>query len=89
MPHRTAQRIDLADDLPLGHTADGRIAAHLGHRIQIGREQRHVGTHPRSGQRRLGSGMPGTDHDHVVLVPRRSHRLIVADEQGREKAGGW
>ena len=28
-PHRAAERVDLADDLPLGHAADRRVAAHL------------------------------------------------------------
>ncbi len=35
LTHRAAQRIDLAYDLTLGHAADGRIAAHLSHRVQI------------------------------------------------------
>jgi hypothetical protein len=35
--YRAAQGIDFADDLPLGHAADGRIATHLRDRIEIGR----------------------------------------------------
>ena len=37
--HRPAQGVDLADDLPLGHAADGRIAAHLADRVAIGGQQ--------------------------------------------------
>ena len=33
--HRAAQRVDFADDLPLAHAADGRIATHLGNRFDV------------------------------------------------------
>ena len=66
--HQPAQGVDLADDLPLGDAADGRVAAHLADGVAIGRQQRGPRPEPRSGQRRLGPGMPGADHDHVEIV---------------------
>ena len=40
--HRAAERIDLADDLPLADAADRRVAAHLPDGVAIGREQRRL-----------------------------------------------
>ena len=74
--HRSAQRIDLAHDLPFGHSADGRIAAHLGHGIQIRRQQRHAGAHAGGRQRRLGAGMPGPDHHDIKIVFHQRHAFI-------------
>jgi hypothetical protein len=67
-PHHPAERVDLADDLPLGHAADGRIATQLGDCIQIARQQRRVSPHPRRRQRRLRPGMTAPDHNDVKLV---------------------
>ena len=33
--HQPAQGVDLAHDLPLGHAADGRVAAHLADGIAV------------------------------------------------------
>ncbi len=66
--HRAAQGIDLANDLPLGHPPDRRIAAHLPDRIAIERQQGRPKTHSRGRQRRLDPGMPGAYHDDVKLI---------------------
>ena len=68
LPHGAAQRIDLADDLPLGHAADRRVAAHLGDRVQVDRQQRRARSHAGGGQGRLGAGVSGTHHDDVIFV---------------------
>ena len=39
LAHLAAEGVDLADDLPLGDAADGRVAAHLGDGVGIHREQ--------------------------------------------------
>ena len=65
--HGAAQGVDLADDLPLGHAADGRVAAHLGDRVEVDRQQGGVRAHPRGGQRGLDAGVAGADHDHVEI----------------------
>ncbi len=84
-PHQPAERVDLADDLPLADAADRRIAAHLSDGIAIGRDERRPRPEPRSRERRLGPGMPGTDHDHVELVIAdspytRAYRVGERDE---------
>ena len=66
--HGTPERVDFANDLPLGHPADGRIAAHLGHCIEIARQKGRLGPHPRGSQRRLGPRMPGSNHDKIIFI---------------------
>ena len=40
-PHRPAKRVDLADNMPFGQSADRRIARHLANRVQVlGQKQR-------------------------------------------------
>ena len=74
--HGAAQGVDLADDLPLGHAADGRIAAHLADRVEVGRQQRGGRAHPRRRHRRLAPGMSAADDDDVEVVCR-SHTLMI------------
>ena len=68
LPHQSPQRVDLADDVPLGHTTDRRIAAHLPDGVEVGRQQRRMSAHPRGGGCGFGSGMSGADNDNVVVV---------------------
>ena len=68
LAHHAAQGVDLADDLPLGDAADGRVAAHLGDGVAVRRQQAVPRPEPRRRQRRLDAGMAGADHEHVVLV---------------------
>ncbi len=67
-PHRAAQGIDLADDLPLGHAADRRIAAHLADGIAVHGQERGSQPHPRGRQRGFQPGMAGSDDDHIEPV---------------------
>ena len=71
--HRPAQGVDLADDLPLGDAADGRVAAHLADRVQAGREQGRLGAQSGGGQGRLGAGMAGADDDDIEIVLGKRH----------------
>ena len=66
--HQAAQGVDFADDLPLGHAADGRIAAHLADGIEIRGQQRRAGSQARRGRGRFRAGMAGADHHHVEVV---------------------
>ena len=66
--HGAAQGVDLADDLPLAHAADGRIAAHQGDGVEVAGQQRGFRAHPRRGQRRLGAGMAAADHQDVEMA---------------------
>jgi len=73
LPHRSAQRIDLADDMALGHASDRRIATHLRHGVRIRRQQGRASAHPGCGQRRFGAGVTGPDNDHIVFVMADGH----------------
>jgi len=66
--HLAAERVDLADELPLGQPSDGRVAAHQRDRVQIHREQQRACAHSGGGQGRLASGVARA-HDDDVEVP--------------------
>ena len=71
--HLAAERVDLADDLPLGHAADGRVAAHLADGVEVHGQERGLRAESRRGQRRLAAGMAGPDDDDIEIVLRRNH----------------
>ena len=70
--HRAAQGVDLADDLPLGHAADRRVAAHLADRVAVDRQQRGAQAHPRGGQRGFQPGVAGPDDHHIEIDKDRA-----------------
>ena len=73
--HLAAQCVDLAHDLALRLTADSRVAAHLGNRIDVAGQKQGGGAHPRGGQCGLDAGMAGAADDDI---------------EGREWGGhGW
>ena len=72
--HRATEGVDLADDLTLGHPPDRRIAAHLGDRVAVDRQERGPQPHPRRRERGFQPGMAGADHDHVEVI---SHGGVV------------
>ncbi len=76
--HRAAQGIDLTDDLPLGHAADGWVAAHLPDGIAV--DGQKCGPHPHAGRRqgRFQPSVARTHHDDVELV-RITHPTILGD----------
>ena len=74
LSHGPAQRVDLADNLPLGDASNGGIATHLRHGVAIHGQQRGAGTQSRRRQSRLTTGVACSDHDHVKLVTRTAHR---------------
>ena len=71
--HLAAQRVDLADDLPLGDAADRRVAAHLGHGVGVHGEESGAHPQPRRGQSRFDAGMAGADNEDVEVVGKLSH----------------
>ncbi len=66
--HGAAEGVDFADDLPFGHAADGRIAAHLADGIEVGGQEGGLGAHACRGEGRLGARMSAADDQHVVIV---------------------
>lgn len=67
-PHLTAERVDLADDLPFGDATDSRVAAHLTDRVAVHRQQRGLCSHPRGRQCGLCTGMASTDNNNIKIV---------------------
>jgi hypothetical protein len=71
--HLPAQGIDLTHELSLGQATDGRVAGHLGNRIEIRGKQQGAQTDPCSSQRRFAPGVPRPDHDHIVCFRVLKH----------------
>ncbi len=67
-PHDAAQRIDLPHHLPLRLPADGRVAGHLPHGIEVLREHQCLATEPSRRARRLNPGMPRPDDDDIIKL---------------------
>ena len=66
--HFAAERVDLADEMPLARAADGGIAGHEGDGIQIEREQQGIKPHARAGQRRLAARVPRADDGNIKTI---------------------
>ena len=81
LAHRAAERIDLANDLPLADAADRRIAAHLADRVAIRGEQGRFGSQSGSRQRGFGASMAGANNDHIVLIFACGHALSITSER--------
>ena len=65
--HDAAQGVDLADDLPLGDAADGRVAAHLPDGVGVHGEQDGLEAYACRGQGRFGARVAGADDGDVVI----------------------
>ena len=63
--HQAVERIDLAHQVALAETADGRIAGHGADGRGAMRDQRRLRAHARGRGRGLAAGMPAADHDDV------------------------
>jgi hypothetical protein len=63
--HRTTQRIDLLDQMPLADAADRGIAGHRAEGFDVVGEQQRARTGTRRSQRGLGAGMAAANHDHI------------------------
>ena len=64
--HQPSQSVYLAHQMALGQPSDGRIAGHLGDRLQVDRDQAGLEPHAADGGGGLASGVPRPDHDDVV-----------------------
>ena len=73
LAHLAAQGVDLADDLPLGDAADGRVAAHLGDGVGVHGQEHSAQAHAGGRQGGLDAGMAGPDDDHIEIVSQFTH----------------
>ena len=71
--HFAAQRVQFPHQMALACTADGRVAGHIAHRVQIDGEAQRLQSQPRPGQRRLDAGMAGPDHGNIISSRFISH----------------
>jgi hypothetical protein len=63
--HRSAERVDLAHEVPLADAAEGRVATHLAEGLDALGQQQSLVAHPRGRERRLGAGMAATHHNDL------------------------
>jgi len=66
--HGPAQGIDFTHDLSFGHSADGRITAHQGNRIQIAGQEGRFRPAARGRQGGLDPGVAATNHHNIKIV---------------------
>ena len=85
--HDAAQGVDLADELPLGQAADGRIAAHLGDAIQAAGQQCGPRADPCRGHGRLGAGVAAAD-DQDVEIAGWAHGSMIKGPGARGQGPG-
>ncbi len=84
--HGTAEGIDLAHEVTLADTADGRVAGHLPERVDTVRQQQRTAAHACGRQARFGTGVATADHDHVKTV-RVAHGSVPASLRAWKGAG--
>ena len=87
LAHFAAQGVDLADDLPLGDAADGRVAAHLGDGVGIHGQEGGAQPHPGRGQGRLDAGVAGADDDDIEIENQSGHGRLPALPSGATLSG--
>ncbi len=63
--HRTAQCIDLFDQMAFTDATNGRVATHLAEGFHVVRKQQGGSTHTCGRQCCLGTGMTAADDDHL------------------------
>ena len=71
--HLSTERVDFADQVPLGEAADGRVAGHAGDRSTVEGHERGRAAEARRGQGGLASGVARTYDDDVEATLRRAH----------------
>ena len=79
--------------MPLGDSANRRIARHLRDQIEVHRDHRGLETHSRARTRRFASGVTGADHHDVVFLLHAmivaTMKILVLGSGGREHALCW
>jgi hypothetical protein len=68
LSHLSAQGVYLSDQVALGESAYGRIAAHLRDGIQVSCQEKGSETHSCRGERGLHSRVSGSNHNNIILT---------------------
>ena len=66
--HQAVQRVDLADQVALAQTADGRIAAHLADGRELVGDQRRGNAETRRGRRGFAAGVAASNNDDGIVA---------------------
>ena len=74
--HQAVESVNLAHEVALTQTSDGRIARHRTDRVEAMRHQCYLRAHTRSRGCSLAAGMASADHDHVVAGVHRQKPKI-------------
>ena len=85
--HLAAQRVELADKVALARAADGGVAGHVAHSVQVDGEHDGLQSQPCGGQRRFDAGVTGADDGNIKLSRRKSfhHSCILSFFQGNDR----
>ena len=73
--HLSSQGVDLPDKVSLAGAADGGVAGHIAHSVQIDGKDHSFEPQPRGGKTGLNAGMTGADNRHVIAVQDILHLL--------------
>jgi hypothetical protein len=79
--HDSAKGIDLPGDGPLRDAAYGGIARHLADRLERTGDETNSRAQPRCGDRGLGAGMSGADHEYIERI------FVLCRNAVRERRG--
>jgi hypothetical protein len=97
LAHDAAQGIDLADQMALGDSTNGWVAAHLGDEVEVHGDEGGFEAHARSGHRGFAPSVTRAYHCYVVLFGE-SHpflfyglgrRAEIRDRKSSEGVNGW
>ena len=83
--HHTTECIDLTNHLPFGLAADGRVARHLRHGIEILREEKRFAPESRRRRSGLDACVTGADNDHVIRFGMGEHGEFYVEQVGRSR----
>ncbi len=75
--HLTAQRVQLPDKVPLARAADGGVAGHIAHTVQIHGEAYGVKPHTRRGKGGLYSGMACAHNGYITFSGLVVYQFIL------------
>ena len=80
--HLAAEGINLAHNLPLGDTADGRIARHLRNLVHVHRHEAGFGTHIGTGAGCFAPRMTTSDDQNIIV---EFHSLLIIFRKSKKK----
>ena len=69
--HLAPQSVQLPHQMSLPGAADGRVAGHIAHGVQIHGEAHRLQPHPGRRQRRLDAGVSGADDGDIKLSGKK------------------